>query len=81
MAKLNYSKPLFDIRPIPLTEGGVGGGCAINPTSGENICPVMSPLGDMIFTDEMDACDTVPQSGDLTICYTVYDSDYTVYNS
>lgn len=81
MAKLNYTKPLFDIRPIPLNGGAIAGGCSMNPTSGDYVCAVPSPLGDMLFTNDNDDCDTVGQSGDLTICYQVMDSDFTVYTS
>ncbi len=81
MAKLKYSKPLFGIRPIPLANGGGTGGCKINPTNGPYVCAIRDEFGDLIFTDEDYGCEVLTQSGEATICYTVYDNDFTVYAS
>jgi len=67
MAKLDYTKPLFNICPIPLAIGGTN--CAYKTQSQEYICAAVydKETKDTIFLEEMDAC--IVKAQDNEICY------------
>lgn len=84
MAKLNYSKPLFGICPIPLDLSGPGGGRAIRNNSADYVCPVTDPeLNETFFTESKNGCLRIPAASDLNdaACYHVPWEDLNVYSS
>ena len=81
MAKLNYSKPMLSICPIPLEEGNVVNGCAQKSTSGEYVCPVKNYFDEYVFLKSISGCTEKSQSDDPTVCYYVPDGSITVFGS
>lgn len=81
MAKLNYSKPMFSVCPIPLEAGGSFGGCAQKAVSGQYVCPVKDEYDEYLFASTNDGCETLTQAGEATVCYMVPDSNMNVYGS
>lgn len=81
MAKLNYSKPLFGICPIPLA--GTGGGCDAEQNQEKYSCILIEPYaGDIIFASKNDGCQQITQDAtEFGFCYFVNMEDYTIYLS